>query len=244
MALSSNSIIHFTNSKSALKGILESHFTVSYCKEKIHFDNNYVTPVIPMVSFCDIPLSEVKKHIKSYGNYGVGLTKEWAIKQKLNPVLYIDKNSILSSSLSHIIDSFLAGTNYENDLTKEQKAIVDIFRYMKNYQANLERNGRVEEENYRFSDEREWRFVPDHHKKIVPLYNLSDYEEKKIPKLLEGVSLTFEPNDIKYIIIDNDDEIKEFVRLLEDAQGDKYKYQDIKRLTTRIITSKQIIEDF
>lgn len=89
MGLSSNSIIHFTNSSEALKGILRNNFRITYCKETIQLDKQTVTFHVPMVSFCDIPLFEIKNHIDSYGNYGLGLTKEWAIKNKLNPVIYI-----------------------------------------------------------------------------------------------------------------------------------------------------------
>jgi hypothetical protein len=96
MGLSSNSIIHFTNSKESLIGILNDNFKLFYCKENIIIGNRTFEFAVPMVSFCDIPLSEVKAHIEKYGKYGIGLTKEWAEKQKLNPVLYIEKDSFLS----------------------------------------------------------------------------------------------------------------------------------------------------
>ena len=93
VALSSNSIIHFTKTKESLKGILENNFKLSFCKETFHLGNDVSRIYVPMVSFCDIPLSEVKNHIEKYGAYGIGLTREWAIKQGLNPVLYLEKES-------------------------------------------------------------------------------------------------------------------------------------------------------
>ncbi|MBC7750941.1 MAG: hypothetical protein H7Z73_04365 [Candidatus Saccharibacteria bacterium] len=77
MALSSNSIIHFTNEKDNLKNILEGNFKIHYCTESIKLTSAKTTIFLsPMVSFCDIPLSEIKHHMESYGSYGIGLTKE------------------------------------------------------------------------------------------------------------------------------------------------------------------------
>lgn len=85
MPLSSSSIIHFTNKKAYLKGILENNFHISYCSETVTFGTQNWSFHAPMVSFCDIPLSEVKNHIEKYGSYGIGLTKEWASRNGLNP---------------------------------------------------------------------------------------------------------------------------------------------------------------
>jgi hypothetical protein len=51
-----------------------------------------------MISFCDIPLKTVAQYNK-YGSYGIGLKKEWGIKNKLNPILYMEKNSTLTDSM-------------------------------------------------------------------------------------------------------------------------------------------------
>ena len=72
MGLSSNSLIHLTKSKDALIGILKEGFRIKYCLENIGARNIKVGAAFPMVSFCDIPLSEIKNHIENYGDYGVG----------------------------------------------------------------------------------------------------------------------------------------------------------------------------
>jgi hypothetical protein len=60
---------------------------------------------------------------------------------------------------------------------------------------------------------------------------------------LTHLRLEFEPNDIKYIIINDDSEITEFVNHLRVAKGNKYSFHDVERLTTRILTSEQIFGD-
>ncbi len=107
MTLSTSSIFHFTNDKEKLKGILKTNFKVSYCKETLQFNNEGFIMHIPMVSFCDIPLSKAKNHIKSYGEYGIGLNKSWAVKNGLNPVLYFEIDSNLSDSFLSVVNSFI-----------------------------------------------------------------------------------------------------------------------------------------
>ena len=78
-------LFHFTN-KEGLFGLLESTFKVSYAREKIIGKNSTREIGVPMVSFCDLKLSELKSHMNDYGVYGIGLTKEWALKNSLNPM--------------------------------------------------------------------------------------------------------------------------------------------------------------
>ena len=60
-----------------------------------------------MVSFCDIPLSLAKDHIKTYGSYGIGMMKEWGIKNNLNPVVYIERDSLLAKDIQATIDNMM-----------------------------------------------------------------------------------------------------------------------------------------
>jgi len=246
MSLSSNTIIHFTTTSDSLKGILQDNFKVKYCSENVTLDKelNYAAP---MVSFCDIPLSEIKDHIGKYGAYGIGLTKQWAQKNKLNPVLYIQSGSLLSKSINESYLEIAGDKNVEwNKLTEGQKNWLNILRHVKNYEADLSRGGEVVK-NYRFSDEREWRYTPEYKDCMQMAINTIAYktEEQKsqINKGIENLRLHFEPNDIKYIIIEREGEISEFVEILKKSKGNKYSYNDVERLMTRIITTEQIKTD-
>lgn len=244
MAISSNSIIHFTNSKEALKSILEDNFKVHYCIEKIVLGAIKVDMAVPMVSFCDISLSQVKEHMDKYGKYGIGLTKEWAIKEGLNPVLYLEKNSNLSKSIINFYKEYITDRIHLDKLTEYQKQLFDILRHTKNYQNDLVRQEKTYKD-YRYYDEREWRYVlkytEDH--QIFHIVNGS-YDKENANNNIKKHRLKFTPNDIKYIIIEDDTEINEFIRILQSAKGRNFSYEDVEKLTTRIITSKQIMDDF
>jgi hypothetical protein len=60
-----------------------------------------------MVSFCDDPLSLAKDQIESYGSYAIGMTKEWGILNNLNPVVYIEKNSLLAKDIQSTVDNMI-----------------------------------------------------------------------------------------------------------------------------------------
>lgn len=94
---SSSSLFHFTDTAEKLFSILRYEFKPTYCLERIVFSEDIVEEVaFPMVCFCDIPLSQVKNHIETYGYYGIGMSKEWAERNKLNPILYLKQNSFVS----------------------------------------------------------------------------------------------------------------------------------------------------
>ncbi|MGE6222335.1 abortive infection system antitoxin AbiGi family protein [Aeromonas media] len=247
MALSSNTLIHFTDDIIKLKKIVEDGFKVYNCKESIVLGGKATIYHAPMVSFCDIPLSEIKEHISKYGSYGLGMTKEWAIKKGLNPVLYLSANSTLSANYRTAFNHFNAQDDDDVDIwSNEQKSLADVLRYIKNYEADLIRNN-IEIKNYRFSDEREWRYVPDISEKCDMIMGGDWYADSKNKKdadeKLSDLRLDFDPCDIKYIIIRDDSEIGNLIDHLRRAKGDSYSLHDIERLTTRILTADQIKGD-
>jgi len=246
MPLSSNSLIHFTDQKDALKGILEDNFKIFNCMETLKVGSVEIPYIVPMVSFCDIPLSEIKNHIERYGNYGIGMTKDWANRQGLNPVLYMAQTSMLSESYVKAWNSLVDSVIDINQLTHEQNGLADVLRYTKNYEADLKRKNTLEEK-YRFSDEREWRYVPPFTTDCIPMAGIDWYmtEDNKYntDSKLVDLRLDFNPEDIKYIIIADDSEISEFIDHLRRAKGKKYSLNEIERLTTRILTVEQIKSD-
>jgi len=250
MGLSSNSIIHFTNKFSSLIGILENNFTVRYCQENIVTKEKNFNILIPMVSFCDIPFSQIIDHINKYGSYGIGLKKEWAEKNGLNPVLYTEKLSNLSGNISKLYVQLTKTKKSISDLSLNEKESLDFLRYIKNYQSDLKRTGRKTIPNYRFSDEREWRFTPSIESKNLLFGNLKRFEEddyKRAKELLNKKnkfeSLDFEPDDVTYIIIKKEDERNRLINKIESTKS-KYSLEQVKRLTSRIISVEQLKSDF
>ncbi|WP_373511859.1 abortive infection system antitoxin AbiGi family protein [Persicitalea sp.] len=135
----------------ALKGILSEGFWVLYHEEysPLHFKNK--VPVrdrgflykpshfqghpadaflqylyIPMVSFCDIPISNIKSHLNHYGSdgrngkiaYGIGLTKSWGLDHNLNPVIYLVPGSQIAHSF---IDKCVKGSKYHQEESEKTK---------------------------------------------------------------------------------------------------------------------------
>jgi hypothetical protein len=245
MPLSSNTLIHFTNKKESLFHILEDSFKIFHCRENVVLGGKAEKIYVPMVSFCDIPMSEIKEHIGKYGSYGIGLTKEWAIRKGLNPVLYVSQTSTLSNSYRTAMKHFVFDRETV-DASAEEMALLDVLRYMKNYEGTLIRKGATTTENYRFSDEREWRFVPDFlgDQQMLVLQNEFDDNSEQYVNEFNDTRLQFEPSDIKYIVINDDSEIGEFVDHLRRTNGKKYSLHEIERLTTRILTTEQINGDF
>ena len=241
MGISSSVVLHFTKDKNALIGILNNNFKYSYCKETIGFGDKEVVVYIPMVSFCDIPLSQIKNHINDYGSYGIALSKDWAKKQKLNPVLYIEKNSYLTASFREM----LINLREKGSITKnkDSNSILNLLKYTKNYEGY---NSYKEDPNFIFFNEREWRISLENQEQIdsIVVYDEKIENQKGIlNKKIDQEKLLFTPNDIKYIIINNDSEINGFINDLRAAKEPFYSDEDIEKLTTRIITRDQIFDD-
>lgn len=251
MALSSNTVIHLTNRVQALIGILTNNFKIRYCKEMIYSKSTHVDLIIPMVSFCDIPFSQILRHIDSYGSYGIGLKKQWAEENDLNPVFYLDNNSMLSDNIiKHSRIHLQRDKKTIDELDEEDRLALDFIRFIKNYQGDLKRIGKKTIKDYRFSDEREWRYVLNPKLKYPLFGAVQTIEEEKIPlakKLyndkIENERLKFTPEDINYIIIKRENERDKIISTLEKVNS-KYAHEQVKRLTSRIISTEQLRTDF
>ena len=84
-------IFHYTKTFDSLLGILKSGFLPSYCQETVG-DLKYL---IPMVSFCNISIRDVGLYMR-YGDYGIGMTMDWALQNRISPVIYVHENSPFS----------------------------------------------------------------------------------------------------------------------------------------------------
>ena len=255
MAISTNSIIHYTKSLDNLLQILETGFSLKYCKEDFFWQSKKLKYAYPMICFCDIPLSEVKKHLDSYGHYGIGLKKEWAVKNGLNPVLYLEKQSSLSETLMQQIIRF---NENKKELIKNQTAtiidevwrqeLITLCSYVKNYDGDLIIDS-VAVPNYRFYNEREWRYVPTkselngNARAIQQKKYIADKE--KFNSEISKIKLKFNlAEDISYIIVKEEEDIHKTLDFITNKFKKILYASDIEILMTKIISTNQIINDF
>lgn len=260
--LSANTLFHFTRSRETLINILKTKFYPRLSLEENFFFSNISSKIAyPMVCFCDIPLSQIKNHTKSYGKYAIGLKKEWAQNNGISPILYTHKESFITKNLK---DNFKnvneAIMNYPTDirLAKLWGDLIYTSFFIKLYKGMI----KVETRNKTviFYNEREWRYVLPK-EIIISLLNkelddtcpnkafLEEYHFKnkvlvdKINLTNETHGITFEPKDINYIIVEKEDEILPLINELTIIKS-KYSYEDVNILTTRIISMERINEDF
>jgi hypothetical protein len=245
MGLSPSTLFHFTT-KNGLKGILKENFKLNFCLELIPDAEKPIEIAVPMVSFCDIKISEIAEHIKKYGSYGIGLSKDWAFEKGLNPVNYQNLNSTFAQNL---ISNIRKLHKNKQLLIEERAGLVDILRYIKTYEGKLNRDGKTIE-NYRFADEREWRYVPNvrFQAEFKFFLNKKDYDtdEKKLEanKTLLNQRLSFNANQILYLVVKSEDEIGEIIEHIRTVKSKEYSLGEIERLMTRIISCERILKDF
>lgn len=244
----SNTLFHFTNSFDILTKILENGFWPRYSLEDARW---YKKPgidfsmAIPMVCFCDIPLSRIEDHTTTYGKYGLGMTKEWAIKKGLNPILYISQRSPLCTHIQNIYDKFHSLDDEAEgffellglDLTK----LMSFTKPLQGFMASRTFLGEKD-----FFQENEWRYVPSTRAVMhwIPRETYMDPAklEAENSLTLEHCTLNMEPADIKYIFVKSASEIPALVDFIERSDIGSSE-ADRKRLLTRIISLDEISTD-
>ena len=251
--ISSNTLFHFTNLTNLI-GILKNEFHPKYSIETYYErDRESYKAGIPMVCFCDIPLAQVEEHLRVYGKYGIGMTKKWAKNNRLNPVLYLESHSVLleqiHSVLSHNYEDLKAliklGGSHIGSFRKDRQSLLNIFMHTKPFDGYHERGGRKEYK--KFYNEREWRYVPniDRLGGDELLLNDKKFDENILREkndLLIDYKLSFEPDDIEYLIVSQE---SERLDLIYSIKRIKEKYDDDRKLIliSKIISAEQILTD-
>lgn len=247
MAISTNSIIHYTKSFDILSLILKEGFKIKYCAEVLRLGETGSSQAAhPMISFCDIPLSNSSQHFDAYGRYGIGLTKEWAVKNGVNPVLYIDKDSLIAKSIYFLIKE---RRKSDTNLNKVQKReILQIKSYAKNYKGILKRDGETDKKDYIFYNEREWRLIPSKDEINNKPFSISlkkYYNNKEVyNSSLNDYRYKFDIQDISYIIVEKTNEIPAMVKVLRDIHNHKVSGNDLDILLSKICSTEQILTDY
>lgn len=214
--INSSSLFHFTQSwdtfeKIIMNGLRYSFAFEQYPKEIIQ---SYLNPywsqednlevangvAIPMISFCDIPITRASQHIEKYGQYMIGFDKinfTKTFENLINPVIYVH-----SPNLSDAITKFgLEYTKVYDELlnmfinvdiqkeyvgkppqellnNKEFISKMDPFvqtRFLSNFLIGLVKP--IKDETHYYYDEREWRlFLPENAKGVNWIWGITEAE--------------------------------------------------------------------
>ena len=242
MSISANALLHFTDSLANVLGILRDAFYPRYSLEKYRLGEETIEAGFPLISFCDIPLSQLKNHISTYGSYGIGMSMEWAESKGLNPILYMKADSNIGLIISDIITGMKQADGGGQGPDHEY-LIRNIRAFMKPYEGEFARRGK--KMKVRFYNEREWRYVPPFDSDL-PLLDKSFFSKRELKgredRKLRKYKLDYDPSDIRYIIVKEEKEIPVIVRTLKKIR--RYNQRTVEILISRIITSEQILNDF
>lgn len=231
----SSTLFHFTRSLDNLKGLLSKGFQPRYCLEDTRFLGIKFT-AYPMVCFCDIPISRIGDHTSFYGNYGIGMTRDWGVRNGLNPLLYVTTTGPVPNFLNYVTE------NYGSENEDADQNIIEHFQailaLVKPLSGKMLIGGAIVEKD--FYQESEWRFVPNK----FPLVFDDDFESKRDSLNAEFVdhALQFSCADIKYIFVKDEAEIPLVFDYIQNTLG-HFPLNDIKILSTRITSLETLSAD-
>lgn len=235
MGLSSNVLWHMTK-KDAFFSILKSkQLRYSYSLEKAFPLKDMKGVAFPMISMSDLPFSEIATTKWTYGDYAIGLSREWGVKKGFSPVWYCNVGSRVWMQLNKLV--FEAGTNDDQGYFGIGMYLMSNVKFVQAPLISPKRKFK----NYRFYDEREYRLVPyitETDKERIPPFILEEQYEQF--KKINGSSMLdfgvdFEYSDIKYLIVKSKSNVEEVKRILSN---------DGSSSNILIVTKKDVMEDF
>lgn len=234
--LSSDSLFHFIRRREWLLEILQRKaFQARFVYEDLPALRQKLG--IPMKCFSDIPLGVIKKHMSVYGSYGIGVTKDFAKKNNLSPIIYIHGRS-------DTLNRYLSNIKSFKTLNK-QNSLVPYFKM----DEGLVMNKKGKMVKSRFYDEREWRYVPAN----AELIDFDGFDEDEIRngkleyennQLINNTGkylLPFDYGDITYLFVESEDDVYPLVKSIKSLS---IKEESVDMLIAKIITAKQIERDF
>ena len=261
--ISANVLLHFVPELRFLKtAIQKCALFPRYCEEDIGYlrlnigGERLVKVAYPEKCFCDIPIHEIDYHTQYYGSYGIALQKKWGILQGIQPIQYINANSNLIRDFREAFSKSLEIDEDNSDALQLSNYLVTHMLYIKPLHGIRKKRVSGEEVEGYFTDECEWRYVPDLTAQEMEMILFNNHIHKKdendVPKIdkynealqdLPDTWLKFQHDDIKYITVSNQverDELIEFILNLDNGIGQ----QDKMRCISKIIVLKDAQEEF
>ena len=200
----SRTLFHFTKEAANFYSILENGLKFAYCEERY---NNVFHYALPMICFCDMPLSMIGEHVENYGAFGIGLKKRRMINtywKILNPVNYIFSKNLLDGAEKFLELAKSQGKEHDDNSLQLYRYATKQLAYMKPYYSPVDK--RI------LYNESEWRFViPDKTKiegfeSINWFWEESEYTKFKAEHSILNTNLpflNFTPDDVQFILVDD-----------------------------------------
>ena len=252
-----DTLFHFVSKREYLFDIIARKMvSPRYCKENLRYLRlpKVKQLAYPMACFCDIGLQKIEQHMDCYGSFGIAFPKEWCMANGAQSVQYLNVGSPLYQDIR---EAFKAARRLmSNGLQKPDDALADFLlhqlMYYKPYQGKMRYRVSGVERVKCLADECEWRFVPDARALDMPtivheewaLNNYLDHYSSALAGKSE-VSLQFEIQDVKHIILRNSED---FSLLLDSADGWRKKNvlteREIYQLLSKVLVWDEIRGDF
>jgi len=208
--VSAEQLIHFVESQDYLVDILNHNFYPRMCLEDAinpFFQNEDI--LIPMKCFCDIPIPSLKDHMKIYGEYGIG---SWGLKIGLTPVIYYNPKSPYVDYMRAIYNTLTRDLRENKQRQQTIKLLTTLKSSFSMYKPTYGYYKRVDNNNYNFYNEREWRYIIPIDSELpsylqitgIPEDYLSMLKEENNEKLSKCMQIPFDYEDIDFVIIPKD----------------------------------------
>ena len=115
--LQPDTLFHFMEKVEWLIDIIEQkRIPARYCNEDVKYLKiqtiKYLS--IPMRCFCDIKLHQLNDHIDYYGACGIAFSKEWGMKNYIQPIHYLNPDSRLTKESSMVLSDEI-NKNYKRE---------------------------------------------------------------------------------------------------------------------------------
>lgn len=264
--LSANALFNFMSKYEYLQTTLDNmYFLPRYYPEYIEYLNleyqgkKLEKWLIPMTCFCDIPLHQISHHAEGnkkssgYGKFSIALHKEFGIKNKIQPIHYLNPQSTQTEYLSEALNKIF---DLQKDLSNESIYIVmtdyllEYIRMIKPLHGVMPNAG-GELRTKNFHDEHEWRYIPELGMRELPpmIVNEKEMSEQQLQIYTNSIAqskkglLKFSVEDIRYIFVDTVESKNKIINFIRNKKSKKLKLDEKYQLISKIQVYDELKED-
>jgi hypothetical protein len=128
--------------------ILENGLEMRVGTEKIYdLNNKLLETFISRVCFTEIKLSQARTHAKRYGSMGIGVNRDFVLRNYGNPVFYLKSGESNVAVNANLVLEFLKSNDSYSKILLEYRTLLAYFKNMNDPGKN----------DLQYYDELEWR---------------------------------------------------------------------------------------